>query len=57
VELPKTEPWLIIDDEAIQPEIESLPCSQCGTLIDLFPANDETSARDEEWHALDDGDN
>lgn len=37
--LPATDPWLLIEGEAMEPELVSFPCPHCGELIELDNAD------------------
>ena len=50
--LPTTEPWLILDGVAIEPEIYSTRCPHCKKTIYLVPVSDEDRRHDEERDAI-----
>ena len=37
VPLPTEHPWLLVDGQAIEPELESVECPTCGTVIPVKP--------------------
>lgn len=57
VALPKTEPWLMVNGEAVPPgSLESLRCSACRGRIYLQPVDEATRERDAELDAREDED-